>query len=217
MAKELATSMQTANALPSFLQSFASAKDTSKMDASDFSVPSISLVQPTSELAGEDPTKIGKFVNSLTGEAFDSIRVYSLDMRKVFRVVSEDTEDQEYFGFRLTREEAEELSKQHVGSVVTEGHQNFVVRADSDAGLAAAIMYASSKSAVRASRDWNTSIVMEYGNVPRQALIWKLTAKKIKYSKGSAVGYVVEASVDGHVPDEATMRQLVELSEAVMK
>jgi hypothetical protein len=214
MAKELAN--QTANALPSFLQNFASAKDTSKMDASDFSIPSISLVQPTSEIAGDDPTKIGKFVNSLTGEAFDSLRVYSLGMRKVFRVVSEDTEDQEYFGFRTTREEAEDLAREHLGSVVQEGHQNYVVRADNNSGLAAAIIHASSKSAVRSSRDWNTSIVMEYGNVPRQALVWKLSPKKIKYSKGSSVGYVIEATVDGHVPDEATMRQLVELSESVL-
>ena len=215
MAKELSTS--TANALPSFLQGFASAKETSHMDATDFSIPSISLVQPTSEIAGEDPTKIGKFVNSLTGEVYDSLRVYSLGMRKVFRVVSEDSEDQEYYGFRLTREEAEALSREHVGSVVSEGHQNYVVRADNNTGLAAAVMHASSKSAVRSSRDWNTSIVMEYGNVPRQALVWKLSPKKIKYSKGSAVGYVIEATVDGHVPDEATMRQLVDLSESVMK
>lgn len=216
MAKQVALN-NTVNALPSFLQEFASAKDTSTMDASDFSMPSIALVQPTSEIAGEDPTKIGKFVNSLTGEVMDTIQVYNLAFQKVFRVTDGDGgDDQQYYGSFLSREEAEAEADKHAGAIVAEGHRNYVVRADVDTGLAPAIMHMSSKSAVRASRDWNTAITMEYGNVPRQALIWTLTAKKVKSKKSSAVFYVPEAQVTGQVPDIETMRSLVDMAKTVV-
>jgi hypothetical protein len=212
MSKTVAT-QAAANMIPSFLQEFQGAKETAHMDASDFATPSLRLIQPTTQ-DNDDPANIGKFVDSLTGEVLPSINVYNLHYEKFYRVkiAKAEGEDDELVGNYATRDEADDKAIE-VGGVVEEQHKHYVAAADDNgAGLSVYVMYFGSKSAVRASREWNTQIVLQNGNVPRQAIVWSVGTERIKGKQGS--WYVPKATKVGTVPDRETMVQLIELAKS---
>ncbi len=165
------------------------------MTADDLAMPRLKLLQSLSKEVADGATA-GKIYNSITGDEYDSVEVYSLGFKRKWLVATTD-QSRDLIKICDDFEAAKDLVAANPGTTANESHDHLLVMADDPSLTPYAIGLAN--TALTLSRQWNTAIVVEHGRYPRPAIKWRLSVVKKKNTKGNwwfALGFEAVGTVD---------------------
>lgn len=192
MAKDQAVAVVDNNAnLPTFLMDF-QPEQPRIANAEDLMTPRLKLVQATSEEADTYPNAVGKFLNTISGEAYETFDFYNLGFQVKF-IASDRTPTNptgKQFHTFDTRDEAAKKAAEINGQVI-DSHRRLLVMVN-EPHTVYALDCAS--TALGASKMLNTLDVTQFGKLPRQAPIWRASVERKSNDKGRWYGLKFETT-----------------------
>lgn len=175
--------------MPAHIAAQPAALGNENLDAKDFAIPTIKVLQGLSpeceEVAGAKP---GKLFNTITKELFDKLYVINLKYDREYTIFKKRTLGGGFHGTYPSLDAANAHASTLPGAIAdyeiteTAKHVVLVLNEKGEAQYPA-VMYFSS-SALEQSRVWNSSIQLCGKDSPRFARVWELGVLKRENAKG---------------------------------